>query len=48
MLELFEGQSQCVELRYRVTGETVTLFIYHCAECQRQSSSAFSRPGYPQ
>jgi hypothetical protein len=41
MLELFEGQCQCGELRYQVTGETVTLFVCHCTECQRQSSSAF-------
>lgn len=41
MTELFEGQCQCGEIKYRVTGESLALFACHCSECQRQSSSAF-------
>lgn len=39
--EVFAGQCQCCELRYRVTGESLTLFACHCYECQRQTASAF-------
>ncbi|MGQ0710120.1 MAG: GFA family protein [Rhodoferax sp.] len=35
------GQCQCGALRYRVQGQTATLFACHCTECQRQSGSAF-------
>jgi hypothetical protein len=41
MLEVFEGRCQCGEVRYRITGESAALFVCHCTECQRQSSSAF-------
>lgn len=41
MIETFEGQCQCGEVKYRVIGTAVTLFACHCTECQRQSSSAF-------
>ena len=41
MMETFEGQCQCGEVKYRVVGTPVTLFACHCTECQRQSSSAF-------
>jgi hypothetical protein len=41
MNETFEGQCQCGNVRYLVTGKPVTLFACHCTECQRQSSSAF-------
>lgn len=41
MLETLEGQCQCGEVKYRVVGQPVTLFVCHCTECQRQSSSAF-------
>ena len=41
MIETFEGQCQCGEVKYRVVGTAVTLFACHCTECQRQSSSAF-------
>jgi hypothetical protein len=37
----FTGQCQCGEIRYQVTGTPATLFVCHCTECQRQSSSAF-------
>lgn len=41
MNQQFEGQCQCGEVKYRVTGVPVTIFACHCSECQRQSSSAF-------
>lgn len=41
MTEVFEGQCQCGEVTYRVAGQSLTLFACHCAECQKQSSSAF-------
>jgi len=41
MSEIFEGQCQCGEVQYRVSGESLTLFACHCQDCQRQSSSAF-------
>lgn len=40
-LELFHGQCQCGAVVYRVAGESLALFACHCAECQKQSSSAF-------
>lgn len=40
-MEVFEGRCQCGQLKYRVTGDSLTLFAYHCSECQRQSSGAF-------
>ena len=41
LLETFEGRCQCGEISYRVAGETVAHFTFHCRECQRQSASAF-------
>jgi hypothetical protein len=41
MIQTFEGQCQCGEVKYRVVGTPMTLFACHCTECQRQSSSAF-------
>lgn len=35
------GHCQCGAVRYRLTGEPLTLFACHCTDCQRQSSSAF-------
>ena len=35
------GHCQCGAVRYRLTGEPLTLFTCHCTDCQRQSSSAF-------
>jgi hypothetical protein len=35
------GGCQCGSIRYRVKGEPISVFICHCSECQRQSSSAF-------
>lgn len=37
----FSGQCQCGEIRYEVSGVSKSLFVCHCTECQRQSSSAF-------
>ena len=36
-----EGECQCGNIRYRLTGEPLTLYICHCLHCQKQSSSAF-------
>ncbi len=41
MKEQFEGQCQCGDVTYRVTGESIALFACHCTECQYQSASAF-------
>lgn len=41
MKEIFTGRCQCEEIAYRVTGESLALFICHCTDCQRQSASAF-------
>ena len=35
------GGCQCGELRYESEGETLELYVCHCAECRRQSASAF-------
>ncbi len=40
-IEAFAGGCQCGRCRYRVRGEALALFVCHCTECQRQSSSAF-------
>ncbi len=41
MKKIFEGGCQYGAITCRVTGVPVTLFAWHCTECQRQSSSAF-------
>jgi hypothetical protein len=41
MSEVRQGGCQCGAIRYRVEGEPVAVAICHCAECQRQSGSAF-------
>lgn len=35
------GGCQCGEIRYEVTGPALKLFVCHCAECRKQSASAF-------
>lgn len=35
------GGCQCGAVRYQVAAEPVTIYVCHCRECQRQSSSAF-------
>ncbi len=36
------GRCQYGEIRYESVGEPQTLYICHCQECQKQSTSAFS------
>lgn len=36
-----EGQCQCGAVRYRLICEPSALYICHCLDCQKQSSSAF-------
>ena len=35
------GGCQCGAVRYRFSAEPLTLYLCHCTECQKQSSSAF-------
>jgi hypothetical protein len=35
------GGCQCGAVRYAITSDPVRLYICHCRECQKQSSSAF-------
>ncbi|MEM7207668.1 MAG: GFA family protein [Pseudomonadota bacterium] len=35
------GGCQCGAVRYRITGQPLTLYACHCLDCQKQSSSAF-------
>ncbi|MFP6729593.1 MAG: GFA family protein [Alphaproteobacteria bacterium] len=35
------GGCQCGEIRYELRGEPVDLYVCHCSECRKQSSSAF-------
>jgi hypothetical protein len=35
------GGCQCGQLRYEVNAEPLSVYVCHCTECQRQSSSAF-------
>lgn len=35
------GGCQCGMLRYEVSSEAIELYVCHCRECQKQSSSAF-------
>ncbi len=35
------GGCQCGGVRYAITAVPLTLYLCHCTECQRQSSSAF-------
>jgi hypothetical protein len=35
------GQCQCGAVRYESTGDIVNIYVCHCRECQKQSSSAF-------
>lgn len=41
MMEVFKGQCQCAEVSYEVHGFVATAFVCHCADCQKQSASAF-------
>lgn len=35
------GGCQCGSVRYECADEPITLYICHCAECRKQSASAF-------
>lgn len=35
------GGCQCGEVRFEVIGDPLAIYICHCRECQKQSSSAF-------
>jgi hypothetical protein len=35
------GGCQCGTVRYEITDDPVALYVCHCRECQKQSSSAF-------
>jgi len=39
--ELYSGQCQCGNIRYRIDGEPLALYACHCRDCQQQSASAF-------
>lgn len=38
---LFTGGCQCGAVRYESSGEPQALYVCHCAECRKQSASAF-------
>ncbi len=35
------GGCQCGSIRYQLTGSAKMLYVCHCSDCQKQSSSAF-------
>lgn len=37
----YPGGCQCGQIRYELQSEPLTLYVCHCKECQKQSSSAF-------
>ena len=37
----YTGGCQCGDIRYEIRSQPLTLYLYHCKECQKQSSSAF-------
>lgn len=37
-----EGGCNCGAVRYRLTADPITVAVCHCANCRRQSGSAFS------
>ena len=39
--EALTGGCQCGDIRYEIRGEPVDLYVCHCRECRKQSSSAF-------
>lgn len=48
MIAPYTGGCQCGRIRYEIKAEPLTLYVCHCKECQKQSSSAFgmSMPVY--
>ncbi len=41
MTASYTGGCQCKRIRYEIRAEPLTLYVCHCQECQKQSSSAF-------
>jgi hypothetical protein len=41
MIFPYTGGCQCGKIRYEIRVKPLTLYICHCQECQKQSSSAF-------
>jgi hypothetical protein len=41
MTHPYTGGCQCGQIRYEIRAEPLTLYVCHCQECQKQSSSAF-------
>ena len=39
--EALTGGCQCGDIRYEIRGGPVDLYVCHCGECRKQSSSAF-------
>ncbi len=39
--QALRGSCQCGACRYELTGQPVALYACHCAECRKQSASAF-------
>ena len=37
----YTGGCQCGQIRYEIRAEPLTVYVCHCQECQKQSSSAF-------
>ena len=37
----YQGGCQCGQIRYEITAQPLTIYVCHCKECQKQSSSAF-------
>lgn len=37
----YTGGCQCGQIRYEIRAKPLTLYVCHCTECQKQSSSAF-------
>jgi hypothetical protein len=37
-----EGGCVCGAVRYRVSGEPLTVYVCHCSDCQRHGGSAFA------
>jgi hypothetical protein len=37
----YTGRCQCGHLQYEIKTEPVVLYVCHCTDCQKQSSSAF-------
>lgn len=41
MTASYTGGCQCGCIRYEIRSQPLTLYVCHCTECQKQSSSAF-------